>query len=310
MRIDPRLVIEFCTIADEGSFTKAAARLRVAQPWLSTRLRRLEGALGFSLVVRNTRRVALTAEGTRLYDAARALASASEAFDTLARQLRTAGPQRLRLGAPPYTKGLALRKEMIDRFVVRFPRTQFELQTGWSATLQDQLRKDDLDAALAVGDYDPDSFEGILLCEFGLSLAVAADHPLAALPEVAPRELAAQTVHVFTRSLNPTLWDRIHAPLIDAGVRLVERPEVAEGGTDGARTSEPPAVFLDIWSEVPSSTRIVRLLSEPKAPLYLLRRRGNVAPAVASLWAIGSEIAKRRVVADAASSGAERSIVS
>ena len=47
MRIDPRLIIEFTAVAEEASFAKAAARLRIAQPWLSARIRRLEELLGF-----------------------------------------------------------------------------------------------------------------------------------------------------------------------------------------------------------------------------------------------------------------------
>src|SRR5436190_339352 len=58
-------------LADERSFTRAAAREHVAQPALSQQLRRLEDEVGVPLVDRTTRRVALTDAGELLTERAR-----------------------------------------------------------------------------------------------------------------------------------------------------------------------------------------------------------------------------------------------
>jgi hypothetical protein len=50
-------LIAFMTIAREGSFTRAAAKLGVSQPALSHRIRGMEERLGLRLLTRTTRSV-------------------------------------------------------------------------------------------------------------------------------------------------------------------------------------------------------------------------------------------------------------
>src|SRR5437660_1799372 len=56
----------FLAVARCGSFTRAAAELRVSQPALTVQVRQLESQLGVSLFDRNKRRVALTQAGPDL----------------------------------------------------------------------------------------------------------------------------------------------------------------------------------------------------------------------------------------------------
>jgi DNA-binding transcriptional LysR family regulator len=71
--LDLRLLRHFVAVAEELHFTRAAARLYVAQQALSRDIGRLEQQLGVRLFIRTTRRVALTAEGERLLVRAREL---------------------------------------------------------------------------------------------------------------------------------------------------------------------------------------------------------------------------------------------
>ncbi len=56
----------FLTVAEERSFTRAAAKLGTSQSALSHTIRRLEARLGVRLLTRTTRRVAPTDAGERL----------------------------------------------------------------------------------------------------------------------------------------------------------------------------------------------------------------------------------------------------
>src|SRR5687767_11193742 len=71
--LDLRALRYFVAAAEELHFTRAAARLFVAQQVLSREVQKLERQLGVALFVRSTRRVALTADGERLLAHARQL---------------------------------------------------------------------------------------------------------------------------------------------------------------------------------------------------------------------------------------------
>lgn len=69
MRENLNDLVAFVTVAREGSFTRAAAQLRVSQSALSQTIRGLEERLGLRLLTRTTRRVAPTDAGERLLGA-------------------------------------------------------------------------------------------------------------------------------------------------------------------------------------------------------------------------------------------------
>ena len=90
----------FVAIAEEGTITAAAARLRVSKAVVSKQLQLLEDDLGATLVLRNSRHFNLTETGESFYEAARAaVAQANDAFH-LVRKGRDEPSGELRVTAP------------------------------------------------------------------------------------------------------------------------------------------------------------------------------------------------------------------
>jgi DNA-binding transcriptional LysR family regulator len=69
----------FVAVAEALSFTKAAAKLRLAQPSLTRQVRNLESEIGVRLLDRSKNQIVLTEQGTRfLFDSKKVLAMSAE----------------------------------------------------------------------------------------------------------------------------------------------------------------------------------------------------------------------------------------
>ncbi|MVZ99925.1 LysR family transcriptional regulator [Actinomadura sp. LD22] len=97
--MDLRLLRYFRVVVDQGSITKAAEALYIAQPSLSQAIRTLERQLGVQLFDRSGRRLVLTAAGKSLAAAARTIESDVERARAAVRAVRDLGGGRLELAA-------------------------------------------------------------------------------------------------------------------------------------------------------------------------------------------------------------------
>src|ERR1051325_7109921 len=88
----------FVAIAEERSFPRAAERLWVAQPGLSSQIRRLESELGVRLFERHTRGVDLTDAGELFLERARAALAAADVARATGRALEAGVVGTARLG--------------------------------------------------------------------------------------------------------------------------------------------------------------------------------------------------------------------
>lgn len=93
----------FVAVADTGSVTAAAQRLRIAQPSLSRQLRRFERELGLTLFDRTERRLVLSAAGHRFLPVARDLVTRAELALEAAASLREGALSTLVISTPGTT---------------------------------------------------------------------------------------------------------------------------------------------------------------------------------------------------------------
>lgn len=147
----------FLAIADERSFTRAAARLGTSQSALSHQLRRLEARLGVQLLARTTRSVTLTPAGENLLEGLR------PAFDTIGASLgavsvlRERPGGRIRITAPRHA-ATSLLWPALRRFVVDHP--DIEIEVSVDTALRD-LVSDRFDAGVRLGELVSDNMVAV-----------------------------------------------------------------------------------------------------------------------------------------------------
>ncbi|WP_368345657.1 LysR family transcriptional regulator [Pelagovum sp. HNIBRBA483] len=142
----------FVTVADLGSFRRAAERLNTTQPNISARIAQLEKLLGTSLMTRDAGSVRLTSRGQSLLPHARAVLASTDDF------LSAAGGRRLfhgalRLGVSElvaHTWLPAFLRTMKDRF----PNIDVELTVDLSANITRALAARDIDLAFQSAPFD------------------------------------------------------------------------------------------------------------------------------------------------------------
>src|SRR5215469_8892994 len=139
----------FVAIAEEGSFTRAAERLWVAQPGLSTQIRRLETELGVRLFERHTRGVDLTPAGKLFLERARIALDAAEAAGATGRDLErgTVGAIRLGLTTTARWRGTST---LVERFSRERAGVELTVLEGYGGTMWRDLRDGHLDAVIAL----------------------------------------------------------------------------------------------------------------------------------------------------------------
>src|SRR5689334_14606233 len=145
--IDVKGLRSFVVVAEEASFTRAAARVHVAQPGVSAQVRRLESELGQRLLDRSGRSVRLTEAGAAVLPFARAaldaVAGARLAVDELAGLVRGQVTVGMVSGC-----ALPVLAELLAGFHKQYPGVAISLTEDTSDRLAAKLGDGRLDLAL------------------------------------------------------------------------------------------------------------------------------------------------------------------
>ncbi len=118
--IDPNDLLIFASVAELGSFSRAAEKLGWPKSTVSRRLAGLEQRLGERLLLRTTRRQTLTEFGRELLEHARQVALEVEAVAALSERRQAAPSGRLRVSMPSDIANVLL-AESLAAFAAMFP---------------------------------------------------------------------------------------------------------------------------------------------------------------------------------------------
>lgn len=207
----------FLAVGEALNFTKAAARLRVAQPALSRQIQDLEDEIGVDLLRRSSRGVTLTAEGKLFLEEVRELLKHADVSVERVRALARGEYGELHIGyaAVPTTEILP---PTLAAFQKAVPRVRVLLHNLASDELIAGLRNATLELAIMVEPTGEQTagIEYELLRSYPLGVAMRAAHPFARLKSIPLEKLAAEPIVCLDRkdfSEFHRFLERLFAPL-------------------------------------------------------------------------------------------------
>ena len=180
-------VRQFLAVVDSGSFTAAAARVRITQPTLSVGIAEMEKTVGAKLFIRDRKHVRLTEAGARLLPIARQLEQGFRIAESLNAPARDSWP-RLRLGVLR-----SLTPAMVGKVITALrPEHEPELVEGSAHNLRAALASGRIDAALTL--LRPDDRSDYALFSEPYVMLAARDHRLAGQTDVPPETFAGEVM--------------------------------------------------------------------------------------------------------------------
>src|ERR1700742_2206927 len=141
--MDLRHARTFVTVAELGTVSKAALRLRIAQPALSRQLIDLEHELGLRLFDRVGRRLLLTGEGEQLLSGCRALLNSASAVTEQAQLLRHGDRGVLKIaGSPQHFESVL--SQFLHRYAERYPKVAVKISEGTGSEILTLLERGEI----------------------------------------------------------------------------------------------------------------------------------------------------------------------
>ncbi|EWC64081.1 Chromosome initiation inhibitor [Actinokineospora spheciospongiae] len=258
----------FVAVVEAGGFTRAAERVRVAQPGISAQIRKLEREFGQPLLDRSARVVRLTEAGEAVLPHARAALGAVEDARLAVDEL--VGLVRGHVAVGAVTSHAVDLPSLLAAFHDAHPGVEMTLVEGSSDVLVERLRAGTLDAAIvSLGPNPPADLDTLVVADEAIAAAVGHGHPLAARSSVRLAELGGLPLI----SLPPGTGIRSH---LDAAC-------AAAGFT--------PAVAFEAGDPVLLAQLAARGLGVAILPDSLARSRPDLHPLAITSPALGGRLA-------------------
>ncbi|MDE1146624.1 MAG: LysR substrate-binding domain-containing protein [Azospirillaceae bacterium] len=295
--LELKLLRSFVLLAEELHFGRAAERLHIVQPALTQQIQALERQIGTQLLIRGRGRITLTDAGALVLAEARRTLEQAARTETIGRLAGRGEVGRLEIG---YVGSAGL-SELMPALLRDFRRSHPAVDLGLTEmAVGAQL------AGIAAGGLDlgfirlpplslPNGVSVLPLRPEGLVVALAADHPLAALPSIPVARLANEAMVLH----HPASGAELRSQIDDLCHRHGFSPQVVQAVPQVALTIRLVAAGLGI-SLVPETTTwltvagvVYRPLADGDAPysLALAHRTDDPAPAVRAFLAAARQAA-------------------
>lgn len=183
----------FVAVATEGSFSKAAARVRVAQPSLSQQIHKLEQTVGRRLFDRLTRRVILTEAGHELLPFAQRILNEIRSAQRVVEDQGATPTGTVRIGVLP-TIAPFIARDLIQRVRGQLPKVEMSLVEDVTTQLVQLVDSGEIDLAIISTCRASPGIHVERWADEELVVALPETHPLAGRKALTWRDLRHENV--------------------------------------------------------------------------------------------------------------------
>jgi LysR family transcriptional regulator, benzoate and cis,cis-muconate-responsive activator of ben and cat genes len=283
----------FLAVAEELNFTRAAARLHIAQPALSRQVRELEKELGVRLLERSTQSTALTEAGLLLRDRGRELCAEADRLWHDMRGFAAGAQGSLSLGYSAST-GYETAPALLAHLAERHPGLTVTTRLLPTAEIISGVADGTLDAGLVRCPPPLPHLVRTLVRLERQGVLVHERHPLAARVEVDVTALAGEQVLMHARAANPGHYDAITAVFERAGVtpRLSHRQLFDAAHTPVAQGTAVAVVGESTLPGLPGGLTWRPLTPAAAIEIHLLTRGDSSRPGISHLLRAAAETSR------------------
>ncbi|TDP71761.1 DNA-binding transcriptional LysR family regulator [Roseateles toxinivorans] len=273
MNVSTRQLRAFLALAEQRSFTRAAALSHLSQPAFSALIKALEDDLGQRLFDRSTRHVELSVEGREFELAARrVLAEFENALEGARDQVaRRRGRVAIAL-LPSLAAGWL--PQLLAEFRALYPGIELAVSDVLSEACIAQVQAGKADFALAATRAETPELGAELFCSDDFHLVCPVGHPLLAAKALRPEDLSAYPfVHLSrTSSVRQYLDAAVHPLQMKTLMEVDQLATVMGMVRAGLGISVVPALSLFHFQHAQIATRALPW-EGLKRRIYLVRRR-------------------------------------
>jgi len=183
----------FLAVAEEGSFTRAAARVCRTHPAISQSVKKLEEAIGVPLFARDIAELSLTEAGRAMVDSARRLLNLR---DDAIRQVGELRSSRTLTIAAHEAAALYLLPPPLRRYFERFPRVKVGIHRRHLDEIPRQVLDGEFDLGFITDEPPFQELRSVLVYSDEMTLIASPRHPLTHRPRVRVKDLGSESFMV------------------------------------------------------------------------------------------------------------------
>lgn len=286
--LSSRQLDAFIALAEQRSFTRAAALSHLSQPAFSALIRALEDDLGLRLFDRSTRHVHLTPEGQNFLESARRIRAEISGALAALRDAATLQRGRVALALLPSLAAGWL-PDVLAQYRAAHPGIEIDIADVLSEPCIDRVASGHADFALAAIRADTPALQAEPFCSDDFYLVCPQGHPLARRRKpVTARDLAAWPfIHLArTSSVRQYLEVALHPQAMHTLMEVEQLATVMGMVRAGLGISVVPALSLFHFEQPGLVTRRLQLPGLTRQ-IYLVRRRDeSLSVAAQALYAL------------------------